>query len=186
MTTLFVGLSLFFAIHLLPCVPSARAGLVTKIGAGPYKGVFALASLASFALLVWGFSHAPFVAVYSPPSWGRHAAMLMVPIALVLFAAANMPTHIRSTLRHPMMIGLLLWSCAHLLANGDLRAVVLFGSFGIYAVVAGLSAVARGKTLGGDKPPRFAMDAAAVAGGLIVAGLIMRFHGSLFGMPVLS
>ena len=185
MTLLVVGLVLFIAVHLLPSAQRLRAPLVARLGRNPYKGVFSIVSLAGLVLVVWGFSAAPFEPVYTPPSWGRHAAMLAVPIALVLFAAANMPTHIRAGLKHPMMLGLALWAFAHLLANGDLRSIVLFGSFAAFAVVATLGAVVRGKTLIGEKPPRWAMDAAAVVAGVVVAGLLMRFHASLSGMPVL-
>ena len=185
MTYLVLGLAVFFAIHLVPSAPRLRAHLVTRMGENPYKGVFSLVSLAGVVLLAWGFSKAPFEPVYAPPTWGRHAAMLAVPVALILFAAANMPTHLRVAIRHPMMLGLALWAAAHLLANGDLRSIVLFGSFAGYAVVATVSAIARGKTLIGAKPPRWAMDAAAVVGGLVVAGVLMRFHAWLFGMPVL-
>ena len=131
-----------------------------------------------------GVSEAPFEPVYAPAPWGRHAAMIAVPVSAVLFVAANMPTHIRAVFRHPMLLGLLVWALAHLAANGDLGSVVLFGSFAAFAVLAALSAVARGKNPPTDKAPRLAMDAAAVVGGLIAAGLLMRFHGVLFGMPV--
>ena len=110
--------------------------------------------------------------------------MIAVPVSAVLFVAANMPTHIRAVLRHLMLLGLLVWALAHLAANGDLGSVVLFGGFAAFAVLAALSAAARGKNPPTGKAPRLAMDAAAVVGGLIAAGLLMRFHGVLFGMPV--
>ena len=185
MTLLVVGLVLFFAVHLIPSFAPFRAALVGRLGEKPYRGLFSAVSLASLALIVWGFSRAPFEPIYAPPLWGRHAAMTVVPIALVLFAAANMPTHIRALLRHPMLIGLLLWALAHLLANGDLRSIVLFGGFALFAVVETASAVGRGKAPPPDQTPRFAMDAAAVAGGLVVSGLLVRFHGALFGMPIM-
>ena len=185
MTLLVAGLVLFFAVHLIPSAESLRAALVEGLGEKPYRGVFAAIALASLAIIVWGFSRAPLEPVYVPPLWGRHAAMTAVPIALVLFAAANMPTHIRARLRHPMLLGLLLWAFAHLLANGEQRSVVLFGGFVLFAVVEIVSAVARGKSPPTEPAPRYTMDAAAVVGGLLVAGLLMRFHGALFGMPLM-
>ena len=137
-------------------------------------------------MMVWGYSAAPFEPVYSPPGWGRHAAMGLVPVALVLFAAANMPTHIRAVVRHPMLLGLLLWALAHLAANGDLRSVALFGTFGGFAVVAAVRrGGAREAASADDKPPRLALDAAAIVSGTIVAGLLAYFHAALFGMPVI-
>ena len=185
MTLLVAGLVLFLALHLIPSAAPLRAALVRRWGEKPYRGAFGAVAFASLAIIVWGFSRAPIEPVYWPPAWGRHAAMIAVPIALVLFAAANMPTHIRARLRHPMLLGLLLWAIAHLLANGELRSVVLFGGFALFAIVEIVSAVARGKGPPADPKPRLAMDAAAVVGGVVVTGLLMRFHGALFGMPLM-
>lgn len=185
MILLVAGLALFIAVHSIPSIVPLRAALVARLGATPYRGVFSLVALAGLVMVVWGFSRAPFEPVYTAPSWGRHAATFAVPIALVLFAAANMPTHIRAVLRHPMLLGLLLWALAHLLANGDLRSIVLFGGFGGYAVLDLVSAVARGKRPPPDKAPRLAMDAAAIAGGVVAAGLLTYFHAALFGVPAI-
>lgn len=185
MTLLAAGLALFVVLHLIPSVPPLRARLVARMGKGPYRGLFSLVALASLVMVVRGFSTAPFEPVYSPPSWGRHAALGLVPVALALFAAANMPTHIRAVVRHPMLLGLLLWALAHLAANGDLRSVALFGTFAGFAVVAAVSAEARGKRPAPDKAPRLALDAAALGAGLVAAGLLAYFHAALFGVPVL-
>ena len=185
MTLLVLGLTVFVLLHLIPSVPPLRAALVAGMGEMPYRGMFSLLALASIVMVVWGFSLAPFEPVYPPPSWGRHAAMGLVPVAVVLFAAANMPTHIRAVVQHPMLLGLLLWALAHLAANGDLRSVTLFGTFAGFAVVAAVSAVVRGKRPAADKPPRLALDAAALVSGFVAAGLLAYFHGALFGMPVL-
>lgn len=184
MTLLAAGLALFVALHLIPSVPPLRAALVARMGEMPYRGAFSLAALASLAMVVWGFPDAPFDPVYTPPAWGRHAAMGLTPVAFVLFAAANMPTHIRRVVRHPMLLGLLLWALAHLAANGDLRSATLFGTFAGFAVVTAVSAVARGKRPPADQTPRLALDAAALVSGLVVAGLLAYFHAALFGMPV--
>jgi uncharacterized membrane protein len=90
-----------------------------------------------------------------------------------------MPTHIRRAVRHPMLIGLLLWSGVHLCANGDLAGTILFGSFLAYAVVDLISAIARGAVKA--FVPQWKFDAMALAGGLLLAALTMHFHSSLFG-----
>ena len=185
MTLLVAGLALFIALHLVPGVAPLRAGLVAGMGERRYRGAFSALAFASLAMIVWGYAAAPAEPVYSPPDWGRQAAMGVVPAALVLFAAANMPTHIRSVLRHPMLLGLLLWALAHLAANGDLRSLLLFGGLAGFSVAAAASAVARGKRPPADKPPRLAMDAAALASGLAAAALFAYFHAALFGAPVL-
>ena len=135
--------------------------------------------------MIWGFSMAEFQPVYEPLSWGHSLALALVPIAVILFAAANMPTHIRALVRHPMLVGLFLWALAHLAANGDQRSIVLFGTLGVYAVVATISATLRSTHSSVSKAPRWTMDIIAVAAGIAVAGLLANFHGGLFGMPLM-
>ena len=185
MSLLVAGLVLFIAIHLIPSVPRLRAALVERLGAIPYRGVFSAAVLLSLAIVVWGFSRSPIDDVYVPPAWGHQASIILVPVALVLFAAANMPTRIRAMVGHPMLLGLLLWAIAHLLSNGDVRSVVLFGGFALFAVVEIVSAKARGKGPPKEPAPRITKDVVAVIGGLIVAGLLAGLHGMLFGSPVM-
>ena len=185
MILLIAGLVLFIGVHLIPCVVPLRAALVGRLGPGGYRGLFSLVALAGLVLVVLGFARAPVEPLYAVPGWGRSVSMFAVPVALVLFAAANMPTHIRAVLRHPMLLGLLLWATAHLLSNGDLRSVVLFGSFAGFAVFDLVSAVARGDRPSSDKAPRIAMDGAAIVAGLIAAVLLTVFHGTLFGVPVI-
>ncbi len=185
MTLLVAGLVLFFAVHLIPSVVPLRAALIARLGLKPYRGLFSLVALAGLVLVVWGFACAPFEPLYAPPAWGRQVAMVAVPVALVLFVAANMPTHIRAVLRHPMLLGVLLWATAHLLSNGDLRSVMLFGSFAGYAVFDLVSVEVRGKRPSTDKAPRLAMDGAAIVTGLVVAVLLTVFHATLFGVPAI-
>ena len=185
MILLITGLVLFIGVHLIPCVVPLRAALVARLGPGRYRGLFSLVALAGLVVVVLGFARAPVEPLYAAPGWGRQVSMFAVPVAIVLFAAANIPTHIRAVLRHPMLLGLLLWATAHLVSNGDLRSVVLFGSFAVYAVVDLVSAVARGNRPSTDKAPRLAMDGAAIVAGLIAAVLLTVFHGALFGVPVI-
>lgn len=184
MSLLVAGLVLFMAIHLIPSVPRLRVALVERLGPKSYRGVFSAVALLSLAAVVWGFSRSPFDDVYMPPAWGHRVSMILVPIALVLFAAANMPTRIRALVHHPMLLGLLLWAIAHLLSNGDLRSVVLFGGFAGFAAIDLVSAMARDQRLSPDKAPRLTMDAVAVVAGLSAAGLLAVFHAALFGVPV--
>ena len=185
MALLFTGLVLFIGVHLIPCVVPLRVALIARLGPGPYRGLFSLVALAGLVLVVLGFARAPVEPLYAVAGWGRPVSMFAAPVALVLFAAANMPTHIRAVLRHPMLLGLLVWATTHLLSNGDLRSVVLFGSFAAYAVLDLVSAVARGNRPSTDKAPRIAMDGVAVVAGLIAAVLLTVFHGTLFGVPVI-
>ena len=185
MNLLVAGLVLFVTIHLIPSIPPLRSALVAYLGAKTYRGVFSILVLTSLFMLGFGFSQATFKPVYEPLNWGRQAAIVAVPIALIMFAAANMPTYLRAYLRHPMLLGLLLWAIAHLTANGDLRSVVLFGGLAGFAVLEIIIAMARGKRPTTDKTPRLAMDAVAVVSALVITGLLMHFHTALFGVPVM-
>ena len=180
MTLMVLGLVLFMGIHLVPTSPTLRARLAARLGEGPYRGLFAIVSAAGLVLIVIGWPGTPErVSLFAPIPAARAASPLIVSIAFVLFAAANMQTHIRARLRHPMLIGLLLWSGVHLLANGDLAGTTLFGSFAVYSIVAIASAESRHAI----KPvmPVWMHDAIALVAGLLGAYLVMRFHAQLFG-----
>ena len=185
MNLLIAGLGLFIVVHLIPNVPPLRTALVGLLGDMPYRGVFALAALAGLVMIGWGFPDAPAASVYAPLEWGRHIALIAVPVGLVLFVAAYLPTHLRALLRHPMLLGLLLWALAHLVANGELRSVVLFGGLGVYAVVGIVGASKRDKRLTAGGAPKLSMDVTAVVVGLVAAGILIYFHAELFGMPAI-
>jgi uncharacterized membrane protein len=185
MTLLVVGLALFVGAHLLPTVPPLRNALVARLAEGPYKGAFSLISAIGIVLIVIGFGRAPREPQLFAPSAMAHAiAPIAVTVALVLFAAANMPTHIRRALQHPMLLGLLLWAAVHLLANGDLRSTVLFGTLACYALVDLASAVYRHAV----KPiqPKAKFDLIAIGAGVALALLFMTFHRLLFGVPIVA
>jgi uncharacterized membrane protein len=170
---------------MLPMFGRSRLRIRRTLGEKGYRIAFSIISLIGLVLIVWGFARAPFEPVYAPFPWAQPLALAVLPVAFILLAAANMPTHLRSTLKHPMLIGVLLWAIVHLLNNGDLRSILLFGAFGLWAAADMVSEIRRGRTLLDDKPPRWSMDLAAAAGGLVVFGLVARFHGTLFGVPAL-
>ncbi len=177
------GLILFLGVHLLPAAQPLRARLVARLGDRPYRGVFALVSLAGFALLIVGYGMAqrgPQLFVSSRTAIA--AAPYVVTIALVLFAAANMRGHTRRVVRHPMLLGLALWAGIHLAANGDLRGTILFASFLAYAAIDFVSVRQRHAVKTFEPVPRH--DAIAVIAGIVVAILIMWVHRPLFGVQV--
>ncbi len=185
MALLVLGLVLFLGVHLVPVATPLRAGLVARLGEQRFKGLFSVVSLAGFALIVAGYyfgERGP--QLFAPVPTARAIAPEAIALAFVLLAAANMRGYIRHALRHPMLIGILVWSSVHLLANGDLRGTVLFGAFFAYAVVDLVSAVARGAV----KPfaPSVRYDAMALVGGLAVALAVMAIHRWLFGVRVVS
>ena len=182
MTLMIAGLVLFLGMHLVPVVPPLRARWVAASGETGYRRVFSLVSAAGLALIVAGYMAAPRgTQLFAGYGAAQAAAPLVMIASFVLFAAANMRTHIRARLRHPMLLGLILWSGVHLLANGDLRGTVLFGAFLGYGIVDLVSATGRGAV----KPfvPTHKQDVMAILGGVIVAFVVMLAHRLLFGVP---
>lgn len=181
MAILILGLLLFLGVHLVPTLPGLRNRLHGSLGEKGYKGLFSLASLLGLVLIVIGYGRAPAEPrLFAPFIGAVHAAPMVVVVSFVLLAAANMRTHIRRKLRHPMLIGVLLWSLVHLLANGELRATVLFGAFLVWAAVDLVSATARGAVK--SFQPSVGQDIAAVVGGVGLAALVMAFHRPIFGV----
>lgn len=183
MQLLIAGLVIFLCVHLVPALPALRASVLKSSGENRYKGVFSLLSGAGLVMIVWGYAIAPRGPQWLLPSEiAKQAAPLAVTLSLVLLAAANMRTHIRKVLRHPMLLGVGLWSAAHLLANGHAKATLLFGAFLAYAAIDLGSAVARGAAK--NFQPKALHDAIAVGSGIVLALLVMAFHRQIFGVAV--
>ena len=181
MQVLILGLLLFLGIHAVPALPALRAALVARLGEQRYKGLFSLLAALGLGLIVWGYAVAPRgEQLFAPTTAARHAAPLLVTISFVLLAAANMRTHIRRALRHPMLIGVGLWALTHLLANGHTKATLLFGAFLAYVALDLGSAVARGAVR--QFQPVARQDFIAVGAGIVLAVLVMAFHRMLFGV----
>ncbi len=183
MVWLIIGLVLFFAVHVFSSVRGARQKLIARIGEGPYKGLYALVSVAGFALIVVGMMKARPVELWTPPEWGRFATIWFMPFAFISLIAAYVPGNIRRVTAHPMLWGVTLWSLLHLLANGDLAGLLLFGGFGLYSVHAMSSQSARGAKAATQRRPVI-YDVATIAVGLLVYWLLLRYHGALFGVAV--
>jgi uncharacterized membrane protein len=136
MALLVLGIVLWIVPHLFKrLAPDARARLEARLGAGPSRGLFAVVIGLGLLLMIMGFRSAPYVAVYTPPAWTVHLNNLMMLIAVFLLGAANAPSRVKLYLRNPMLTGVLVWAVAHILVNGDLAGLVLFGSMGAWAIV---------------------------------------------------
>lgn len=187
MTLYLTGLGVFFATHLYTSLRSRAPGrdMRERLGMGPYMGLYSLLALGGFVLLVMGYGRADAMTqLYEAPVWGRHLNYLLMPIAMIILVATYVPTgHIKKALKHPMLVAVKLWAVGHLLANGELRAVLLFGAFLIYAVIARIAAKRRGDNGPGPDIAANAMgDVIAVVVGLgVSAALIFGLHGTLFG-----
>lgn len=185
-----LGLVLFLGAHSLPTVPERRAELVNRFGAGGYKGLFTVASLAGIVLIAVGFGlyrQSGYIPVWTPPRGMSHLTLLLMWLALIAFASSGLPGEIKRRLKHPMLAGTKIWALAHLLANGDLGSMLLFGSFLAWAVYDRISVKRREPAAGAWIPPGFGRnDVLAILGGTVVWGLLILLHPWLIGVSVIQ
>lgn len=176
MTVLFVGLLLFVAVHVVPTAPPLRQKLVDRLGLWRYRGVYSLVALVGLALIIYGKWTAEHVPVYLPPEWGRGVALVSMPLFSLFFLAAYLPGHLRRVLRHPMLLGMVVWGVAHLLSNGDLSSIALFGAFALLGVYGLASHLWRPSTKEPAKPARVWADALALAVTPLSYGTLVYLH----------
>ena len=153
MLLLIAGLILFLGIHSLPMFADKRSALEEKFGVLGYKGLFAVVSAIGFVMIIYGYGAAraagPAI-IYDPPFWLRHVTMLFMVPVFIFLVAAYVPCRIKKALKHPMLVAVKLWAFSHLLTNGDLASVLLFGSFLVWAVADRISLKRRGLGGGAD------------------------------------
>ena len=184
MLWLIAGLLLFIGIHLLPSAPRTQTELKTRLGTPAYMGLFSLIAATGLGLMIWGMSQANFHTIYNPPSWGRGLALALMPLAFILLTAAYLPCNLGRKLRHPMLLGVTLWASLHLLANGDLASLLLFGSLGSFALYDIYSANRREAYLPFAPQPWW-RDVLATLIGLVAAVAVMHAHRWIAGVPLL-
>ena len=188
MAVLILGLVLFLGVHSTRIVADGwRTATLARLGEKRWKGLYTLASLVGFALIVWGvgLTRQDPVVLWEPPFWTRHLAGLLVLVAFVLLAATYVPRNsIKARLHHPMVLAVKVWALAHLLSNGKLADVVLFGSFLLWAALSFRAARARDRAAHTVYPPG-TVRGTAIAGAVGIAGwAIFAFwaHGLLIGL----
>lgn len=193
MLILVAGLIVFLGAHSVRIVADDwRSRQIARIGEGAWKGIYSVISIAGFALIVWGYglSREHPVDLWQPPVWTRHLASLVTLASFVLLAAAYVPgTRIKSALGHPMVLGVKLWALAHLLANGRLADVLLFGAFLIWAVLDFSAAKRRDRAVGRTyaAAPGIARDLIAVIIGIGAwAAFAFHLHSMLIGVRPFS
>ncbi len=187
MLVLILGLVLFLGMHAVTMKRDLRAGLIERFGAGGYRGLYSAVSLIGFLLLIYGYGlqrAAGYTVVWDPPVWTRHLALLLNLPIFILLAIGRRPSWLLSRVKHPMLLAVKIWATAHLLANGDLGSMLLFGGFLAWAVMARISVKRR--------PEEIARAAAMtdVAFGrrdviAIVAGLVLYVVFALWLHPLL-
>lgn len=192
MTYLVLGLVIFLGVHSVRIVADDwRTQSKARIGELSWKGLYSVASLLGFGLIVWGFGLArqqP-VQLWSPPVAMRHTASLLSLISFVLLAAAYVPGNgIKARIHHPMVLGVMVWALAHLLANGNIGQMVLFGSFLLWAIVDFITARRRDRSAG-TRYPGGTAGATGITVALGVGGWIavtLWLHGLLIGVRPLG
>lgn len=184
-----LGLALFLGIHLFITKREARAELIARVGESVYKIGFALVSALGLALIVWGFADyraTGWINVWTPPLAMKHITIALMLPAVIMVVASYIRGRIYTTLKHPMLAGIKLWAVAHLLANGDLGSIILFGSFLAWAVIDRISLKHRADIGGPPIPVGGPLnDVIAVAVGLVAyIALGFAFHPVVIGVPV--
>ena len=130
-----IGVALWSAVHFFPSVsPALRDQLVDWVGPKAYRGLFTLDIIIALALIVWGYRSAEWIGVYDPPEWGVHANNLLMLLAIYLFGVGGAKGRLATKIRHPMLLGAVVWAVAHLLANGDQASIILFGGMALWAL----------------------------------------------------
>jgi uncharacterized membrane protein len=186
-----LGLLVFLGVHTLTTQRELRARFVVSLGEGGYKIGYALASIAGLALIVWGFADyraTGWIDVWYPPKAFKHITVALMLPAVILVVASYIRGRIYTTLKHPMLTGVKLWAAAHLLANGDLGSIILFGSFLGWAVFDRISLKHRPDAgappipVGGP-----GNDLIAIAVGIVAyLALAFAFHPVVIGVPVVG
>ena len=187
LTVLIIGLVVFFGVHCVSIVnPAWRDRVAERIGDNAWRGLYSVAAIGGLALLVVGYGLAreqPII-LYIPPVWLRNVVVGLMVFVFPLLMAAYIPGRIQTAVKHPMLVAIKLWAVLHLLANGSLADVLLFGSFLLWAVADRIALKRR--------PPRFVVQArqskyndaiAVVAGVGIYAAFVFGAHRLITGIP---
>jgi uncharacterized membrane protein len=190
MLFLLLGLAVFFGVHFMTSRRQWRSDTLEMVGEGVYKGVYSAISFVGLALIAYGFGAyraEGYIPLWSLPKGFMHLNLLLSSLAMVMIFAANKHNGlIKSTLKHPFLIGIKTWALGHLLANGDMGSLLIFGSFLVYAVINRIQLKKRGI----ENPPKMPFgkgDIQAITIGVAVSAfLIMGGHKWLIGVSAIA
>ncbi len=189
MTILIIGLIIFLGAHTFVTMRESRSAAIERLGEQRYKGLFSLVAGIGLILIIWGFilyRRGGYIPVWDPPVWTRHVAILIMWFAFVMLAATHAKGgRIKGWLRHPMLNAVKTWAFAHLLANGDLGSIILFGSLLVWAGYDRFAVKRRGD-IGAPRIDHFTRsDAIVLATGTIAWLAMILLHPWLIGVSVL-
>jgi len=184
MLLLILGMVIFMTVHLIPTFVDLRQKLIAWKGETSYTVGYSCAAMVGLILIIIGKSRAARVPVWDAPGWAYHLAPIFMLAALILLPAAYMPTNLKRFIRHPFLTGIALWAFSHLLVNGDLAAVILFGGFGAFALFDMWSSNRRGAEKSTTKVPIY-RDIVLLVVGAIAFSVILHLHPYLFGVSAI-
>lgn len=185
---LVLGLAIFHANHLFVTMRDARAGVIARLGLPVYRVLFSVVSTLGLVLIVWGYADYrahEWIDIWQPPAFMRHITVGLMLFSVILLVAVFIPSHIKAKAKHPMLASVKIWAFAHLLSNGDLGSILLFGSFLAWAVYARINAKRRTDVVLPVAPSGWGNDAIVVAVGILIyLALGYAFHPIVIGVPV--
>jgi uncharacterized membrane protein len=187
---LIIGLIVLLGAHVFVTFRGARSGLIEQLGQNGYRGLFSVVSLAGLALIVWGYGEYrahEWVQIWSPPAFMRYITEGLMFFAVIFMTAAFIPSKLKVKLKHPMLTSIKTWSFAHLLSNGDLGSIIMFGAFLAWGVYARIAVKRRGDAGATSAPAGWRNDIIVEVLGIaiyIVLGSV--FHTYVIGVPVIG
>jgi uncharacterized membrane protein len=182
---LILGMAIFFGVHLLPSFPTARQTLINRFGENRYKSGYAMIALIGLALIIFGKSQAEYIPVWQPSLISFQIAPYIILLGFIISNAMYLSSNIKRFTRHPMLWGIAFWSLGHLLTNGDLSSLLLFGGFGLFSLFDMWSANRRGAKKSAQVYP-LTKDLILIVVGVISWSLFLYLHSYLFSVPVIQ
>lgn len=185
MILLILGLVVFATVHILIGWPGMRVKLDHRLGPWRVRLLVATGAIVGLLVMAKGYGAAQFYPLFSPLSFGREMASVLMPLAFILLVGAYLPSNIKRLTAHPMLWSVILWALSHVLVKGDVASVILFGGLGVYSILAIGLAWVRGVRASKDEIA-LKWDGLTVAIGLTLYGILLVLHPTLFGVSVFS
>ena len=194
MIVLIIGLVIFFGIHLVP-VTGVKSSLIERMGEKKYQSIFSIISLVGFIIIIYGFSlidtcnsmmadcETDNFFLWDSFEYSKEISFLLMPICIIFLVASQMKSNIKKVVRHPMLIGVLIWSFVHLLSTGDLRSIILFASFGTFSII---DIIFTRKTAEQGISFSILNDVVVIVVGLVLYSIILYFHEYVSGLQIVE
>jgi len=187
---LIVGLAVMLGAHVFVTFREHRATLIARLGQVGYRVLFSVVSLVGLVLTVWGYGDyraGEWIQIWSPPPFMRHITVGLMLFSAILLVATYVPSHIKARAKHPMFAAIKIWALAHLLSNGDLGSILLFGGFLAWGVYGRVAARQRGDTGPQTVPAGWTNDVIVVVAGIVLyLALGYYFHPHVIGVPAFT